>query len=413
MAYAAILGYGVVGSGVHGVLEQNAEMIKKKLGEPVLVKRVLDLRSFPGDSVESILTHDSEDILGDKEIGIVVETIGGLNPAYEYSKQALSAGKHVITSNKELVSVHGAELMSLAAENNVKYLFEASVGGGIPVIRPLRHWLLTESVSEVAGILNGTTNYILSLMSKFGDGFDETLKDAQDRGYAERDPSADVEGFDACRKLAIILSLCTGKHINLSKIPTEGISRITKDDFAFAAEDNNTIKLIAKGVIRGDEIEAVVAPMLLLKDTQLATVNDVYNAASFTFNATDDVLFYGRGAGKNPTAGAVISDISEALQSGTYDAMWTSDEAVLTNFSESTNTRMVRLASNDVKEARLAVEKVFERSDLIWVDAGIPNQIAFYTPPIKESEYSSKIDKLNHMQGISVKQSLMLYTGRS
>ena len=413
MAYAAILGYGVVGSGVHGVLEQNADMIKKKLGEPVLVKRVLDLRSFPGDSVESILTHDSEDIFSDKEIGIVVETMGGLNPAYEYSKQALSAGKHVITSNKELVSVHGAELMSLAAQNNVKYLFEASVGGGIPVIRPLRHWLLTEGVSEVAGILNGTTNYILSLMSKYGEGFDETLKDAQDRGYAERDPSSDIEGFDACRKLAIILSICTGKHVNFSKIPTEGISGITNHDFAFAAAADSTIKLIAKGVIRGNEIDAVVAPMLLLKSTQLATVDDVYNAASFTFNATDDVLFYGKGAGKNPTAGAVISDISEASQSGNYASMWSPDEAVVSKLSEATNTRMVRLASNDLKGARLSVEKVFERSDLIWVEAGIANQIAFYTPPIKEIECSSKIDTLNHMQGISVKQSLILYTGRS
>ena len=413
MAYAAILGYGVVGSGVHNVLEQNVEMIKKKIGEPILVKRVLDLRSFPGDSVESILTHDPEDILSDKEIGIVVESMGGLNPAYEYSRRALSAGKHVVTSNKELVSVHGAELMRLAEENNVKYLFEASVGGGIPVIRPLRHWLLTESVSEVAGILNGTTNYILSLMSQYGGEFGETLKDAQDRGYAERDPSSDVEGFDACRKLAIILSLCTGKYVNFSKIPTEGISGITKDDFAFAAAADSTIKLIAKGVIRGDEIEAIVAPMLLLKNTQLATVNDVYNAASFTFNATDDVLFYGKGAGKNPTAGAVISDISEALLGGKYTAMWSQDEVVLSKLSDSNNTRMVRLDCNDVKEARISVEKVFERSDLIWVDAGLQNQIAFYTPPIKESECSRKIDTLNQMQGISVKQSLMLYTGRS
>ena len=412
MAYAAILGYGTVGSGVFDALRQNAALIKNRLGEPITVKRVLDLRSFPGNDVEQLLTHNADDVINDDEISIVAEVMGGLNPAYEYSMRALCAGKHVVTSNKELVSVHGAELMAAAAENHVKYLFEASVCGAIPVIKPLKHMLLTESAYQVAGILNGTTNYILSHMEDHGEDFIETLKSAQDKGYAERDPSADIDGFDTCRKLAILLSVCTGKYVNFSKIPTQGISEITKDDFTFAAATGNTIKLIARGEIRGDEIEAAVAPMLLQKESQLGVANDVYNAVTLTFSSSDNILLYGRGAGKKPTAGAVLSDMTEALRGSSEKPMWVRDEAVLTAPGEAVITNMVRIMFTDQKKARVLAEKVFSSDDLVWIDAGIPNQAAFFTPPLKEREYFEKIDILSKTSDITVKNTLGIYAGR-
>ncbi|MDR2649060.1 MAG: homoserine dehydrogenase [Clostridiales bacterium] len=412
MAYAAVLGYGVVGSGVFGLLRQNAALIEKRMGEPIAVKRVLDLRSFPGDSVEPFLTHDAEDIINDAEIGVVAEAMGGLNPAYEYSMRALRAGKHVVTSNKELVSVHGAELMAAAAEYNVCYLFEASVGGAIPVIQPLKHMLLTESVSQVAGILNGTTNYILTQMREHDAGFAETLKDAQDRGYAERDPSADIDGFDACRKLAILLSVCLGKYVNYSKIPTEGIAGITSDDFAFAAVSGNTIKLIARADIKGSAVEASVAPMILSKDSRLGVVGDVYNAVSFTFDAKDNILLGGRGAGKYPTAGAIVSDMAEALRRGCETPAWTRDEAALSAPDEVISTRMIRYTFTEQQKSRATVHRVFGTEDLIWANAGILGQAAFFTRPMKEREFACRINLLKSMPDIGVKSTLRLYAGR-
>jgi len=412
MAYAAIMGYGVVGSGVFSVLRENAAFIEKQLGMPLSVKRILDLRSFSGGDAAPLLTHDAEDIINDTEINIVVEAMGGLNPAFEYTMRALRAGKHVVSSNKELVSVHGAELMAAAAANHARYMFEASVGGGIPIIRPLKHMLLTESVSQAAGILNGTTNYILSMMREHNAGFDETLKDAQRRGFAERDPSADVDGFDACRKLAILLSICVGRYVNFSKIPTEGISAVTKDDFTFASAAGDTIKLIARADIRDNVIDARVAPMVLSKESPLGVVNGVYNAVSFTFSAIDNILLSGRGAGKYPTAGAIISDMAEALRITEAAPMWSGAEAALSAPGEAIDARMVRMSYTDAQAARDAAERVFQTNDLIWIDAGIPNQTAFFTPPLKESEYDAKIRALSRAPGISVKNSFRLYAVR-
>ena len=412
MAYAAIMGFGTVGSGVFNILRQNTALIEKQFGERIEVKRVLDLRSFPGTSVAPFLTNDANDVINDDEISVVVEVMGGLNPAFEYTTRALRSGKHVVTSNKELVSVHGAELMATAAENNVRYIFEGSVGGGIPVLRPLKHTLLTETVSQVAGILNGTTNYILSLMREHGAGFDESLRDAQSRGYAERDPSADIDGFDACRKLAILLSICVGKQINFSKIPTEGISGLTKDDFAFAAASGNTIKLIAKGEICGDKIDAVVAPMVLPRESQLGVIDDVYNAVSITFSAVDNIVISGRGAGKDPTAGAIISDIAEALRDTDSAPLWSQDEAALSPPGEAINSRLVRLWASDAKGARALVEGVFSTDDLIWIDAEVPNQMAFFTPPLKEPDFAEKSNELNQIPGVFVKNSLRLLAVR-
>ena len=412
MAYAAIMGYGTVGSGVFGVLRENAAFIEKQLEMPLSVKRVFDMRSFPGDDAADCLTHNVEDIINDEEIEIIVESMGGLNPAFEYTMRALYAGKHVVTSNKELVSVHGAELMAAAEKNGRRYMFEASAGGGIPIIRPLRHMLLTESVSQAAGILNGTTNYILSMMREHNAEFDETLRDAQNRGFAERDPSADIDGFDACRKLAILLSICVGKQVNFSKIPTYGISGVTKDDFKFAAAAGDTIKLVAKGDIYDSAIDAMVAPMVLPAASPLGVVNGVYNAASFTFSAIDNILMSGRGAGKYPTAGAIISDMAEALRIPEAAPLWSEEEAALSAPGEAVNAWMARLSYEDPQVARTSAERVFRTDGLIWIDAGIPNQTAFFTPPVRECEYAGMIRMLGQTPGLRVENSLRLYAVR-
>ena len=412
MAQAAIMGFGTVGSGVFAVLRENAAFIEKQLEMPITVKRVLDMRSFPGSDVAPYLTHDADDIINDSEIDIVVEAMGGLNPAFEYTMRALRAGKHVVTSNKELVSVRGAELMAAAEENHARYMFEASVGGGIPVIRPLKHMLLTERVSRVAGVLNGTTNYILSQMREHGAGFDETLREAQGRGFAERDPSADIDGFDACRKLAILLSACVGRQVNFSKIPTEGISKVTKDDFAFAAAAGDTIKLIARGDISADGIEAIVAPMILPGESPLGVVGGVYNAVSLTFSAIDNILLSGRGAGKYPTAGAIVSDMAEALRIAEAPPMWSEDEAVLLPAGEAVNAWMARLSYADEYAAKASAQDIFLTGDLIWLDAGIPGQAAFFTPPLKEREFAGKIRELGQTPGVAVENALRLYADR-
>lgn len=329
--YAAILGYGTIGAGAAAVLEENAGIIAARAGEPVEVKYVLDIREFPGDPVEKKLVRDIQVILDDPEVGVVIETMGGVEPAHTFVKKALEAGKSAVTSNKEMVIKHGAELIAIAAEHKKNFFFEASVGGGIPIIRPMIQCLTAEKILEIEGILNGTTNYMLTKMKKEGAAYEEVLKDAQEKGYAERNPAADVEGFDACRKIAILTSLACGKQLDYEEIPTEGITKITSEDVAYAAAMHCDIKLIGSSKITEQGVFAKVSPVIIPEDHPLYMVSDVFNAIKITGNMLGDVMFYGKGAGKYPTASAVIADVVEAVknQDRSVPIQWTSEKLAL------------------------------------------------------------------------------------
>ena len=312
MKKIAVLGFGTVGSGVVEII--NGTDFTTKIGEDVTVKAILDIRDFTGTPYADLVTSDFETILNDPEIDIAVETIGGLNPAYDFTKRVLQAGKSVVTSNKELVSVHGAELLKLARDKGVCYLFEASVGGGIPIIRPLNNCLLANEIKSIMGILNGTTNYILTKMFKNGETFESALKDAQDKGYAERNPKADVEGIDAVRKIAILSSLAYGKHIDSTKISTEGITKINLKDVKYAENTGRSVKLIGQSKKTENGIYAKVSPLMLPAGHPLHDVEDVFNAILVDGSATGDVMFYGKGAGKLPTASAVVADVFDIVK---------------------------------------------------------------------------------------------------
>ena len=318
MVNIAVLGYGTVGSGVVEVINTNHEIINKRAGEEINIKYVLDLRDFPGDPVQQILTHDFNDILNDDEVKVVVEVMGGINPAYTFVKQCLAAGKSVATSNKELVASHGPELLAIAKENNVNFLFEASVGGGIPIIRPLNTSITADEVTEITGILNGTTNYILTKMDQEGASYDEVLKQAQDLGYAERNPEADVEGYDACRKIAILSSLAFGRQVKFEDVFTEGITKITAKDMRYANEMGCSIKLLGIAMNTETGIEVKVHPTMIPENHPLAAVNDSFNAVFVHGDAVGDVMFYGRGAGEFPTASAVVGDVIDVVRDTQY-----------------------------------------------------------------------------------------------
>lgn len=314
MAKAAILGFGVVGSGVAEVLRENGVLIQKKLHTDLELKYILDVKDFPGNPFQKFVIHDFAMIERDPEIEIVAETIGGTGIAKEFTQRAIRAGKSVITSNKELVAECGCELMGLAQKHGVSYLYEASVGGGIPIIRPMKRCLAANEILEVRGILNGTTNYILTRMIRSGISFSEALKEAQTNGYAEKDPTADIEGLDACRKTCILAALAFGQQIHPDQVPTEGITHVTLADVAYAASRDYKIKLLGRA-IRGEDrkVRAFVAPHLIPGNNPLSGVEDVFNAISVKGNAVGDVMFYGRGAGKLPTASAVVADMMEAV----------------------------------------------------------------------------------------------------
>lgn len=309
----AIMGFGVVGSGVGEIISTTQESLKKRCGEDIEVASILDLRDFP-DSEYKCFTKDFNDILNNDEIGLVVEVMGGTKPAYDFTKQLLLKGKHVVTSNKELVAKHGTELLQIAKDKNINYLFEASVGGGIPIIRPLYSSLVSNELTDIIGILNGTTNYILTQMIKEGKGFEEALKSAQEKGYAEKDPTADVEGFDTCRKIAILTSLAFGKFVNSEDIDTEGISNITLEDVEYAENFGGVIKLVGMSKRTEDGAYARVCPVILKKDHPLAGIDDVFNGILVKGDALGDVMFYGRGAGSLPTASAVVSDVVDIIK---------------------------------------------------------------------------------------------------
>lgn len=310
MINIAVLGYGTVGSGVVEVINTNQDSINRRAGDEIRIKYVLDLRDFPGDPVQEVLVHDYETIVNDPEVDIVVEVMGGLEPAHTFVKRALEAGKSVATSNKALVAKFGPELMDIARNKNINFLFEASCGGGIPIIRALNQSLTADQIDEVTGILNGTTNYMLTKMDMEGSRFESILKEAQEKGYAEADPTADVEGYDACRKIAILSSLAYGKFLNYEKIHTEGITRITPEDMEYAKVMGMSIKLLATSrKLSEDSYYAVVAPFLVGKNNPLYSVNDVYNGIFVHGNVLGDAMFYGSGAGKLPTASAVVADV--------------------------------------------------------------------------------------------------------
>ena len=311
MIQVAVMGYGTIGSGVAEVLDINREGIAQVVGDTIEVKYILDLREFPGDKYESKVVHDLGIILEDPEVRIVVETMGGVNPAYEFTRKCLEAGKSVVTSNKAVVAAKGTELLQIARDRNLNYLMEASVGGGIPLIRPLTHSLAGETIQEISGILNGTTNYILTKMSREGESFEKALRNAQELGYAERNPEADVEGHDTCRKIAILTALATGKETDYELVHTEGITSITEKDFLYAKKLGMQIKLIGASRLGKEKVSIFVTPIMLEESNPLYAISDVYNGVMVTGKTVGRIMFYGAGAGKLPTANAVVSDIVE------------------------------------------------------------------------------------------------------
>lgn len=400
MIQVAVMGYGTVGSGVVEVIEKNKEEINKKSGEEISIKYILDLRNFPGDPYENKVVHDVEQILNDPEVKIICETMGGLKPAYDFTKRALLAGKSVCTSNKELVAVYGPELIKIAHENQCNYLFEASVGGGIPIIRPLNYSLTAEKIDAVTGILNGTTNYILTKMEQEGAGFEETLKEAQEKGYAERNPEADIEGYDACRKIAILSSLMCGKNVKYQNIYTEGITKITEADFTCAHACGKTIKLLARSWEENGNLYAMVAPFMISRENPLSMVNGVFNAVCVHGNMLGDSMYYGKGAGKLPTASAVVSDVVDCARhiGKVIMCFWDEEEAKLTGIEEAEGRFFVRVNAEKEYEAL----HIFERVSVI--EADVEGEFAFITETMTEKEFNKKAEETGIISRIRIKE---------
>ena len=394
MIEAAIYGYGNIGSGVAEVIEKNQDRIEKAAGQGVHVKYVLDLREFEGDPVREKLVHDVETIVNDPEVKIICETMGGDEPAYTFTKKALMAGKSVCTSNKELVANHGAELIKIAAQHQCNYFFEASVGGGIPIIRTLNNALKQENILNISGIVNGTTNYILTKMEKDGAAFEEVLREAQELGFAERNPEADVEGYDACRKIAILSSLMSGKTVDYQDIYTEGITKLTREDFLYAKKMGKTVKLLAMSKLTEDGYLAMVTPMLIGPENPLYSVNGVFNAISVKGNMLGDSMYYGRGAGKLPTASAVVADVVEAARfMGMHLQIdWSEEKAALAEMPMSRRRFFVRLDRNKVPEARAAAE--FGNGRVVFLEQR-PDEYGYITPMMSEREFAEKFDGMD------------------
>ncbi|HIW80015.1 MAG TPA: homoserine dehydrogenase [Candidatus Acetatifactor stercoripullorum] len=392
MINIAVLGYGTVGSGVVEVIEKNKEMVNKKAAQELDIKYILDLRDFPNDPYGHKVIHDFNQILKDDTVTIVCETMGGTGAAYEFTKQALERGKSVCTSNKELVAKHGPELLSIAKAHSCNYLFEASVGGGIPIIRPLNYSLTAEKIEAITGILNGTTNYILSKMEREGADFEEVLKRAQEKGYAERNPEADVEGYDACRKIAILSSLMLGKNVDSEKIYTEGISKISAADFAYAKAAGKTIKLLARSkTVSEDEVLAMVAPFMIDKEHPLSMVNGVFNAVFVTGNMLGDSMYYGKGAGKLPTASAVVSDVIDCARHPGRVIMcfWEQENIRLADVSLEERSFFIRARAGFQKE----IEEAFPGGRLLCLE-GREQDFGYFTPVMQENDFTGKYEAL-------------------
>lgn len=391
----AVMGYGTIGSGVVEVLDINKDRIAERAGEPVEVKYVLDLREFPGDPMEDKIVHDYKTIVEDKEVGIVVETMGGVEPAYTFVKAMLEADKSVTTSNKALVAEKGADLIRIAREHNVNFQFEASVGGGIPIIRPLNKCLTADEIEEITGILNGTTNYMLTKMADEGADFDDVLKDAQDKGYAEKDPTADIEGHDPCRKIAILTSLVCGKQVDFEEIHCEGITKISATDIKYAKAMGRSIKLLASSKRVGDNYTALVAPFMLDASHPLCGVNDVFNGVFVHGNVLGDAMFYGSGAGKLPTASAVVADVVDMVKHQHTNIFidWKPEKVELLDYKESENRFFVRTDS-----AKTEVEAVFGK--VAYVEGVADGEYAFTTDLMKEGDFQDKAQKISVLNRI-------------
>ena len=399
MAKIAVLGYGVVGSGTVEVFYKNRENLEKKAGEPLDIKYILDLRDFPDSPYADKFVKDFNVILNDPEVTIVTEVIGGINPSYDFVKSSLMAGKSVVTSNKELVAKKGAELLTIAREKNVNFFFEASVGGGIPIIKPIHACLEANEIKEIAGILNGTTNFILTKMFRDGMGFDEALKIAQQLGYAERNPAADVEGVDACRKICILASLSFGRHVYPENVHTEGITKVTLEDVEYMDSYNAKIKLI--GCARreeNNEISIGVFPAVIKDESQLSGVSDVFNAILVRGDATGDVVFYGKGAGKLPTASAVVSDIVSAVKHTTTSRSldWAdSEQSFIRPFEQFTCGNYIRLLSKNPEETKAAVKNIFGDVEYLTSKKKADNELAFVTGVMTEKAALDALEKLS------------------
>ncbi len=383
MISVALMGHGVVGSGVSEIITTHKQKLFSSVGEEIYLKHILDLRDFPDSPLCDRFTKNFEVIINDKDVRVVIETMGGINPAYEFTKRCLKDGKSVVTSNKELVARHGAELLSIAKENNANYLFEASVGGGIPILRPIDQCLVANNVDEIAGILNGTTNFILTKMINENMAFDTALKLAQDLGYAERNPEADVEGHDACRKICILASLAFGKHVYPDNVHTEGITKITLEDVEYAASWGGVIKLIGSCKPLPDGMmDIVVAPMFVPCSSQLANINDVFNGIMVRGDCTGDVVFYGKGAGKLPTASAVVADTVDCCKhlKARKRLFWVdSTEDNIADYKLSKTKVYVRALADDISSAYTMVQEIFGATSRLERSEALAGEFAFVT----------------------------------
>lgn len=399
MVQAAILGHGVVGSGVYEVLNTNKDYIARNMGQEMRVKKILDLREFDVPYAD-LFTKDINDILNDDEISVVAEVMGGVHPAYEFTKEALLRGKNVVTSNKELVAQKGAELLQIAKENNVNYHFEASVGGGIPIIRPMHSCLAANRIYAVAGILNGTTNFILTKMIDENMNFEEALKLAQELGYAEKDPTADVDGHDACRKICILASLAYGKRIRPESVYTEGIRNVTLEDVAYAESYRCVIKLIGRVSTVGEDgmVSCMVTPALVNENSRLASIKDVFNGILVRGNMLGEVAFYGRGAGKLPTASAVVADmIDVAKMDKTVESLTWEDDGkdYVIDYKTTDTGYYLRVAGKS--DCRELIEELFGKVTYLSRDSQPENEFAFVVESINEQKLLDLQQKLaNH-----------------
>ncbi len=393
----AILGYGTIGSGVYKVFTQNPENVKAKAGEDISVKYVLDLRDFPGDPAEKCLVHDYKVIVNDPEVECVVETMGGDKPAYTFVKECLLAGKSVTTSNKEMVANHGPELIRIAKEKNVNFFFEASVGGAIPIIRPINESFSADEILEIRGIINGTTNYILTKMDLEGTDYETALAEAQDKGYAERNPEADVEGYDPARKIAILASLACGKFVDYQDIYTEGITKLTAFDFEYARHMGKSIKLIASMRKEEGNVFATVSPMLIDETSPLFTVNDVNNGILVNGKYSGTIMFYGRGAGSLPTASAVGADVVEICRNRGKNVpiIWSEEKQPVTDRLEEKNDFFIRVASFNKVKAREVFGKVEDLKPLT-------GEYAFIVRGITEREYEEAASRVRVINKVRI-----------
>lgn len=401
MAKIAVLGYGTVGSGVVEVLDTNKESIKKRAGKEIEVKSVLDLRDFPGDPIQEKIVHNIDDIINDPEIEVVVEVMGGIEPAFTFVKRALEAGKSVCTSNKALVAEHGPELLEMAKQRSLNFMFEASVGGGIPIIRPLNQSLTADEITKITGILNGTTNYILTKMDREGSSYEDTLKEAQELGYAERNPEADVEGYDACRKIAILTSLAYGSTVKFEEIRTEGISRITAADFKYAEKLGFVVKLLATSCKKDDKVYAITAPFMINSSHPLYNVNDVLNGIYIHGNVIGNVMFFGAGAGKLPTASAVVADIVDCVKHKGKNVMtvWSAKKLELGDADDEIRRFFVRVKGEPSDLA--AVESAFGKVEPVTVE-GINGEFGFVTEAMPEREFAQAVEKIDMIYRIRI-----------